>query len=148
MTDKPFNGFYQTIDYSYWQRNDGLSALAPITELQIKAEIARPTAGEIVATSSNVRIFGVAWTSDADLTKVEVSVDGGKNWSDAQLTGERTRNAWQLWDYDWRTPKNPGKQTLIARATDSVGRTQSTERDPNYGTYMISHLLPIEVTVQ
>jgi len=148
VTDKPFAGFYQTIDYSFWEQRDGFGELKPITALQIKAEIARPSTGEIVSADSSVRIFGAAWTSDADVTKVEVSVDGGKSWNEATLTGERTRNAWQLWEYNWRTPKNPGKQTLIARATDSRGRAQSTERDPDRGTYMISHLLKTEVEVR
>jgi hypothetical protein len=37
---------------------------------------------------------------------------------------------------------------LIARATDSHGRTQPTDRDPDLGTYMINHLLPITVEVR
>jgi hypothetical protein len=36
----------------------------------------------------------------------------------------------------------------MARATDSLGRTQPAQRDPDRGTYMINHLLPIEVEVQ
>lgn len=40
------------------------------------------------------------------------------------------------------------KKILIARATDSQGRTQPVERDPDRGTYMINHLLPIEVEVR
>jgi hypothetical protein len=52
-----------------------------------------------------------------------------------------------LWEFNWQTPSQPGKQTLIARATDSLGRTQPSHRDPDRGTYMINHLLPIEVEV-
>ena len=37
---------------------------------------------------------------------------------------------------------------LIARATDSLGRTQPVMRDHDRGTYMINHLLPIEVEVK
>jgi hypothetical protein len=36
----------------------------------------------------------------------------------------------------------------MARATDSLGRTQPLHRDPDRGTYMINHLLPIEVDVK
>jgi hypothetical protein len=36
----------------------------------------------------------------------------------------------------------------MARASDSFGRTQPTERDPDRGTYMISHLLPTMVEVR
>jgi hypothetical protein len=116
--------------------------------MQIKAEIAQPVEGEIVPANSNVRIHGAAWTSDSEITKVEISVDGGANWSEARLLGKPVRNAWRLWEYDWRTPAKSGKQTLVARATDSRGRTQPTERDPDRGTYMINHLLPITVEVR
>jgi hypothetical protein len=37
---------------------------------------------------------------------------------------------------------------LIARATDSQGRTQPTQRDHDRGTYMINHLLPITVQIR
>jgi hypothetical protein len=58
------------------------------------------------------------------------------------------RNAWRLWEYSWHTPSNAGQATLIARATDSHGRSQPIERDPDRGTYMINHLLPITVEVR
>jgi len=53
----------------------------------------------------------------------------------------------ELADSLWQTPSQPGKQTLIAGATDSLGRTQPLHHDPDRGTYMIYHLLPIEVEV-
>src|SRR5262249_16897413 len=81
-------------------------------------------------------------------TKVGLSTDGGATWNDAKLLSESKSNAWRLWEFDWQTPAQAGKQTLIARATDSLGRTQPVNRDPDRGTYMISHRLPIEVEVQ
>jgi hypothetical protein len=57
-------------------------------------------------------------------------------------------NAWRLWEYDWRTPNKPGPQTLMTRATDSRGRTQSSERDADRATYMINHILRIVVDVR
>jgi hypothetical protein len=36
----------------------------------------------------------------------------------------------------------------MARATDSLGRTQPLQRDPDRETYMINHLLPITVEVR
>jgi len=148
VTDKPFAGYYQTLDYAYWEKRGDLSELVPISEMQIKAEIAQPAANEILRPNSNVRIHGAAWTSEGEITKVEISVGGGANWTEAKLIDQTTRNAWQLWEYDWRTPAKPGKQTLVVRATDSRGRTQPVERDPDRGTYMINHLLPIEVEVR
>jgi DMSO/TMAO reductase YedYZ molybdopterin-dependent catalytic subunit len=156
VTDRPFTGYYQTIDYAYWQRTDyghwqrgeDIAELTPLSELQVKAEIARPAEGEIVAANTSVCVRGAAWTGDAEIAKVEMSTDGGATWNDARLLGESTLNAWRLWEFNWQTPPQPGKQTLIARATDSLGRTQPVHRDPDRGTYMINHLLPIEVEVK
>jgi DMSO/TMAO reductase YedYZ molybdopterin-dependent catalytic subunit len=147
VTDKPFNGYYQTLDYAFWKRRGEIADLVPLSAMEIKAEIARPSGGEIVHANSNVRIHGAAWTSDGEVTKVELSTDGGSSWNEAKLIGESKPNAWRLWEYQWKTPVHPGTQKLIARATDSNGRTQPLERDPDRGTYMINHLLPVTVEV-
>jgi DMSO/TMAO reductase YedYZ molybdopterin-dependent catalytic subunit len=156
VTDSPFTGYYQTIDYAYWkktdygywQRGEEIAELTPLSEMQVKAEIARPAEGETVPAKTNIRVSGAAWACDAEITKVELSTDGGATWNDARLLGESNTNAWRLWELNWQTPSQPGKQALIVRATDSLGRTQPLQRDPDRGTYMINHLLPIEVEVR
>jgi DMSO/TMAO reductase YedYZ molybdopterin-dependent catalytic subunit len=148
VTDHPFTGYYQTIDYAYWKRRAEEAELAPVTELQIKAEIAKPAQGETVPANSSVRVHGAAWTSDGEITKVELSTDGGASWNETKLIDKPIPNAWCRWEFQWRTPSQPGKQILIARATDSRGCTQPVERDADRGTYMINHLLPIEVEVR
>jgi DMSO/TMAO reductase YedYZ molybdopterin-dependent catalytic subunit len=156
VIDRPFNGYYQTLDYAYWKRTENahwergedIAELTPLTEMQVKAEIARPAESETVPANSNVCVRGAAWTCDAEITRVELSTDGGVTWNDAKLLGASNANAWRLWEFNWQTPSQPGKQTLIARATDSLGRTQPVQRDPDRGTYMINHLLPIELEVK
>ena len=148
VTDKPFNGYYQTLDYAYWTKKGDLAELTPLSEMQVKAQIARPAPGEVVPADSDVRVHGAAWSGGAELTKVEVSTDGGAHWGAAKLLGKSQINAWRLWEFSWRTPAKAGKQTLLARATDSRGRTQPSEHDPDRGTYMINHLLPITVEVR
>jgi DMSO/TMAO reductase YedYZ molybdopterin-dependent catalytic subunit len=147
VTEQPFTGYYQTIDYAFWKRREQIADLTPLTEMQIKAQIAKPTQGETVPANSGVRIHGAAWTSDGEITKVELSTDGGSTWNDARLLGKSKSNAWRLWEFNWQTPTAPGKRTLIARAMDSVGRTQPVQRDRDRGTYMVNHLLPITVEV-
>jgi DMSO/TMAO reductase YedYZ molybdopterin-dependent catalytic subunit len=148
VTDRPFNGYYQTLDYAFWKRRGDNAELVPLSEMQIKAEIAQPSEGETVPANSNVRVHGAAWTSNGEITKVEISSDDGATWNEAKLIGESKPDAWRLWECSWETPARSGKATLIARATDSNGRTQPTERDPDRGTYMINHLLPITVEVK
>jgi DMSO/TMAO reductase YedYZ molybdopterin-dependent catalytic subunit len=156
ITDRAFTGYYQTIDYAYWhrtdyghwQRGEKVAELKPLTEMQVKAEIARPAEGETLAANTSVRVCGAAWACDAEIAKVELSTDGGATWKDTKLLGDSNLNAWRLWEFNWQTPSEPGKQTLMARATDSLGRTQPSHRDPDRGTYMINHLLTIEVEVR
>jgi DMSO/TMAO reductase YedYZ molybdopterin-dependent catalytic subunit len=149
VTAQPFAGYYQSIDYTFWERTaDHLPTLRPLAEQQIKAEIARPEKGETVPANTVYRVYGAAWSGDAEITKVEVSTDSGATWTLAKLAAEFAKNSWRLWDYDWRTPAKFGSRTLMARATDSRGRTQSFERDADRGTYMINHILPIEVDVR
>jgi DMSO/TMAO reductase YedYZ molybdopterin-dependent catalytic subunit len=156
VTDRPFNGYYQTIHYAYWkrteyahwQRGENVAELTPLTEMQVKAEIARPAKGETVPGNKSVRVHGAAWACDAEIAKVELSTDGGGTWKDTKLLDESNLNTWRLWEFNWQTPSEPGKQTLIARATDSLGRTQPLHRDPDRGRYMINHLLTIEVEVR
>ena len=148
VTDRPFNGYYQTLDYSFWKRRGDLAELVALSEMQTKAEITQPGEGETVPANSNVHVHGTAWTGDGEITKVELSPDGGNTWNEAKLVGQPKPNAWRLWEFNWKTPARSGKATLIARATDSKGRTQPIERDPDRGTYMINHLLPITVEVR
>lgn len=147
VTAEPFLGYYQTVDYAYWEQTKNGPQLVPITEMQVKAAIARPALGETVAAGFTYRVRGAAWTADAEIVRVEISCDRGKSWAEASLGTESLRNSWRLWDYDWKVPK-AGTHTLIARATDSRGRTQPMERDQNFGGYMINHCLPLEVEVR
>jgi DMSO/TMAO reductase YedYZ molybdopterin-dependent catalytic subunit len=148
VTEKSFNGFYQSLDYTYWDRSGVLPTLAPLREQQTKAEIARPENGETIAANSVYRVYGAAWSGTAEIARVEVSFDSGQEvWHQAKLLGEPVKNAWRLWEYEWRTPAAAAQCTVMARATDSNGAVQPADRGGDRGTYMINHLLPIKVDV-
>jgi DMSO/TMAO reductase YedYZ molybdopterin-dependent catalytic subunit len=149
VIDRAFRGYFQTADYTFWEQRDGLPIqLLPVGEVEVKAEIARPARHEVVAANEVYRMHGAAWTGESEITKVEVSTDGGRSWSAAGLLGDTTRYGWRLWEHYWRTPAQPGHFTLMARATDARGRTQPIERDVHRGTYMITHIQPIEIEVR
>jgi DMSO/TMAO reductase YedYZ molybdopterin-dependent catalytic subunit len=125
VTSKPFNGYYQSLDYSFWDRSGALPTLAPRREQQVKAEIARPQNGG----HSRQHNRQDSWRRvgcDADITKVEVSVDSGATWHEARLPESSVKNAWRLWEYDWHTGR--AETRLLARATDSCGRVSLRAR--------------------
>ena len=145
---KPFQGYWQTSDYAYWDDVEGQPIRRPLAEIQVKAQIARPGVYETLAPDSSSTIAGAAWSGEAEVTGVSVSTDGGATWSQALFIDLPLRHAWRRWKLDWRTPSVAGRYTLLARATDARGRTQPDGHDPNYGTYVINHPVPIEVFVE
>jgi DMSO/TMAO reductase YedYZ molybdopterin-dependent catalytic subunit len=147
VTTKPFLGFDQTFDYAVWERREGLPTLTPITEVDVKASIARPAAGEVIPAGRAYRVHGAAWAGESEVTKVELSADGGRTWAAATLLGRPVPFCWRLWEYRWR-PSAAGKVELRARATDGRGRTQPAARDPGRRNYMISHVVPVPVEVR
>jgi hypothetical protein len=75
-----------------------------------------------------------------------MSPKSGLAWTAAHR-GFRNRHAWRRWKYDWITPAQPGHCTLLARAVGADQRGQPDAHDPNFGSYVIDHPLPIEVFV-
>ena len=97
VTEKPYDGFWQTFDYATYERRDGgLASLVPITAMLPKAQIARPLIGEVVPAGKAYTVRGSAWAGEAAVGKVEVSLDGGKTWIEAKLVGEAKPFCWQM----------------------------------------------------
>jgi DMSO/TMAO reductase YedYZ molybdopterin-dependent catalytic subunit len=149
VTEKPHDGFWQTIDYSYLRRAHGdVPEVVPVTTMEPKASIAQPTLDEVVPAGKPYRVFGAAWAGENAIAKVDISTDNGKNWSAAKLQKAHSPFAWVLWEYQWDVPPARGPVKLLARATDTKGRTQPATRDPARRSYMINHVVPVEVIVR
>lgn len=146
VTTETFDGYWQTSEYAYWTRYSGEPVSVPVRELQVKSEIARPARGESVSGGKPYRVFGAAW-SEAEISKVEVSVDSGKSWQAAQLLGEPVPFTWRLWEFDWLPTKGAGKVTVMSRATDKAGHQQPSAHVPDKKAYLVNHTLPVEVGV-
>jgi DMSO/TMAO reductase YedYZ molybdopterin-dependent catalytic subunit len=144
---QPFQGYWQTSDYGFWESIDGKPVRRPLAEMKLKSAIARPSVYETLLPNRTYTIFGAAWAGETVVTEIAVSTDGGQTWAQAQFLDPAHRYAWRRWKFDWPTPKQPGRYTLLARAKDGNGIVQPDEHDWNYGSYVIAHLLPIEVMV-
>jgi DMSO/TMAO reductase YedYZ molybdopterin-dependent catalytic subunit len=147
VVEKPYQGFWQTLDYTYFNRVSGLPTLAPITAMRLKSQIARPSMGEVIPAGKPFNIVGAAWTGGDKIGQVDVSADGGKTWKAAKPIGSEVPFCWRLWEYEWQSPK-PGKATLMCRAKESSGLTQPMDRNADNRTYMIHHVMPVEVEVR
>jgi DMSO/TMAO reductase YedYZ molybdopterin-dependent catalytic subunit len=145
---EPFQGYWQTSDYGYWDYADGKPIRRPLGEMKVKSEITRPTVYERLVPNQPYTISGVSWAGEAEIAEVAVSTDGGITWTEAEFVDPAQRHAWRRWKFDWTTPKRPGQYTLMARAQDAEGRAQPEQHDPSYGTYVINHPFPVEVFVE
>lgn len=141
LLDKPFHGYYQSKKYTIQRRNvQGELETVIIGPMAVKAEIVRPAEDAVLGVGTN-RLFGIAWAGEEALGRVEVSVDGGRTWSDADLLTPPAKYCWSLWEYLWEVAK-PGEYQLQVRATSASGRVQPVEHDPLNGGYLIHHTRP------
>jgi DMSO/TMAO reductase YedYZ molybdopterin-dependent catalytic subunit len=144
---QPFQGYWQTSDYAYWDNSGGIPVRRPLAEMKLKSQIARPRVYERLEPNRPYTIFGAAWAGDTDATEIWISLDGGASWVQGDFLDPINRHAWRRWKYDWITPAHSGRYTLLARATGANHRTQPDRHNPNFGSYVIDHPLPIEVIV-
>jgi len=148
VTDRPFQGYFQTMDYSQYVRPNGHDPeTAPVTEMQPKAAIARPGPGEVLPLGKAATVFGAAWTGESAVAKVELSADDGKTWTEVKLDDKPKSFCWVLWKHEW-TPKAAGPAKLLVRCTDARGGTQPAKRDSDRRSYAINHLISTYVTVK
>ena len=148
VADRPFQGYWQTSDYGYWDYLDGKAERRPLSAMMLKSQIARPQMREVVKAGTDYLVAGAAWTGDGAVSEVEVTTDGGEHWTAAEFLDAAQPHAWRRWQFRWTVPNNPHRCTLAARAKDANGAMQPESHDPNHGSYIINHPLPIEVTIR
>ena len=143
---EPFQGYWQTSDYAYWDYLDGKPVRRALGEMKLKSQIARPTVYETVGPNQLYTVSGAAWAGETEVTEIAISTDGGRTWVAAEFLDPIQRHTWRRWKFDWLTPNKSGRYTLLARAKDAKG-VQPDQHDLNYGSYGINHPLPIEIFV-
>jgi sulfite oxidase len=117
----------------------------PLTALSVKSVIAGPSDGASLKVGK-VAVHGAAWAGEADITKVEISTDGGTTWNPAKLGHEQAHYAWRLWSYNWKATKS-GDYIILARATDSQGRTQPSTPVWNPSGYLYNAVDQVKIRV-
>jgi len=105
----------------------------PVERMAVKSLIAQPLEGARVR-AGTMRVAGVAWSGGGGIRQVELSVDGGRSWRPARLTGRDEATAWRTWEADLPVSR-PGRYTVRARATDRTGATQPDTAATNPGGY-------------
>jgi sulfane dehydrogenase subunit SoxC len=92
--------------------------------MEAKSIITRPSGGQRLADRGYHEITGVAWSGHGKISKVEVSVDGGKSWQQAKLQEPVLTRALTRFRLPWQWD---GQLAVIqSRATDETGYVQPT----------------------
>ncbi len=152
VAEQPDGGFYMNPAYRYPRR-----AVAPgtaarpedmevIEGMTVKSFFVRPADGAKLPTAP-VTLAGVAWAGEERITRVEVSIDGGSRWRDAELGAQDFPFCWRLWRFTWK-PAAAGYYSLLCRATDSAGRTQPIHAAWNPSGYLWNAIERIGVLVE
>ena len=139
---EPFDGFFQAVHYVYdWDRG-GHGTPEPVREMQVRALITRPCAGQELP-AGGVIVRGVAWSGAAPVARVEVSVAGGP-WRKARLVGVPPAHGWQQWEY-LASGLRPGEVAIRARAADLAGGVQPERPEWNRLGYGANFIHEIQV---
>ncbi len=93
----------------------------PVWSVAPESVIVAPAPGIVLDIGVETLIRGWAW-SDAGIARVDVSLDGGRGWSKADLA-PRVERAWQRFSLVWR-PERSGPYRLQSRARNADGTTQ------------------------
>ena len=95
------------------------------TNLQeCKSVVTTPSGGQVLLDKGFYNITGLAWSGKGRIRKVDVSVDGGRNWRPARIEGPVQNKSLTRFNIDWVWD---GKPALIqSRATDDTGYVQPT----------------------
>lgn len=119
----------------------------PITEMVVNSLITSHGQGATVKAGSSVTVGGIAWDAGYGLRTVECSTDDGKTWLAATLGKDLGRYAFRTFSFVF-SPKTKGKQTIMARATNKIGQTQTTELIHNPAGYHhnVIHSVAFNVT--
>jgi sulfite dehydrogenase len=119
----------------------------PIHRMTTRSLIVTPAEGLGLKANKPVDIMGVAFSGGYGIKDVIVSTDGGRNWGQAKLGKDLGKYSWIQWTYPWR-PQKPGKYTLMAKATNSIGESQPFEGLWNPAGYLWNKVEPLAVVVR
>jgi len=97
----------------------------PATTFPVKSIIGAPADGAKGALGPQ-HVVGIAFSGDAPIKQVEVSIDGGTTWTKAKLEGDAGAGRAQVFRHDF-DQKTPATLRAMSRATDAKGNTQPKE---------------------
>ena len=100
---------------------DGLSRQYSLIQ-ECKSVITTPSGGQRLLEKGFYNITGLAWSGRGKIDRVDISVDGGKNWKTARLESPVLSKCLTRFNFDWIWNGKPA--ILQSRAIDETGYVQ------------------------
>ena len=121
---RPWRGYYQHVAYRLLppDARPGPGAGVSLGLVALNADVLAPADGETVAAGAT-EVRGYAFAGgERHVSRVDVSLDGGATWSQAELLDDLGRWAWRHWRATVELA--PGEHEILVRAWDSSAATQ------------------------
>jgi DMSO/TMAO reductase YedYZ molybdopterin-dependent catalytic subunit len=147
--EEPFEGWQQAVAYHVRSSDDDPGR--PVTRIEPRSLIVPPGIPDFLSRDRFLDpgpcpVRGRAWSGWAPIARVEVSVDGGASWADAELDAPLGEWAWRGWRYAWEA--EPGEHELCSRATDAAGNVQPLQAEWNVEGCCNNSVQSVRVTVR
>jgi sulfane dehydrogenase subunit SoxC len=113
--------------------------------MEVKSLITRPSGQQTLPDPQGYfEIEGFAWSGRGAIARVDVSVDGGQHWVQAQLHGPVLERAFARFTLPWAWRGQ--KAVLMSRATDTLGHVQPTRSvwKARYAAHSFNHYNAIQ----
>jgi sulfite oxidase len=120
----PWHGYFQHVVYRLVPEDGepGPGVGIPLGLVALNADVLSPADGDRVPAGA-VQVRGYAFAGgERHVARVDVSVDGGASWSQAELLDDLGPWAWRHWRIS--VDLAPGEQEILVRAWDSSAATQ------------------------
>ena len=120
----PWPGYFQDVVYRLLAPDEsvGPGVGMPLGLVALNSDVLDPPDGAQVAAGA-LEVRGYAFAGgDRSVTRVDVSIDGGRSWRAADLLDDLGRWAWRHWRIV--VELTPGEHAILVRAWDSSAATQ------------------------
>ena len=118
--DKPYDTKDEVSHYVDLQPDGQQRQYTSIQEA--KSVITSPSGGQVLLGKGFYNITGLAWSGRGKITRVDVSMDGGRNWRTARLESPVLDKCLTRFNIDWVWDGSP--VILQSRAIDDTGYVQ------------------------